>query len=429
MPKTPSPEQLLTDARKAASSGKYKTAIKHYVNYSKLAGVDADVCLAIGELCEQSNDEFSAIDWYEKGAELVSDNAEPYIRMARILNEMLRSDEALDCANKALKREADSASALIQKCVALEELIRTGAKDKSAKLKETASHLIEVRGDSYEGYCYRGRAYAHLEKPNQALQDFKFASTLRAEHPLSDYFEAQLYYEQNELGKALSLLESAYDAFHRRKLKRYEDDAANLYHIYKELLSKSARRARTCSLEDQIKILEECGIKTKNKIHADRFLEQKSRVHFEENEPFLNTLIEMSYRMWCTNMRAIDAECIENDGDYAEIARIFVEVAEGDFELHDIRDSVFQSDDKGECWLMFQCEGKEYKWKPKWNYDWLDQTICHKLGALLKKSGSLKRFAAVWEPSGSQNFHLVCLQVDQISSLKEKTGLDITVLE
>ena len=69
----------------------------------------------------------------------------------------------------------------------------------------------------------------------------------------------------------------------------------------------------------------------------------------------------------------LDAECIEDGGDYARLAERFRVLSGGHLPLREVRDHVDVLN--GEAWLEFDLEGKNIRWDLTVDNDWMDPAV------------------------------------------------------
>lgn len=85
-----------------------------------------------------------------------------------------------------------------------------------------------------------------------------------------------------------------------------------------------------------------------------------------------------------------DAECIEDNGDYARAVQRFVLLAKGNLPLADIKDHVDIENEK--AWVEFVLEGKKVHWDLQVDNDWFDADLYSRLQELVTARGAGKRF-------------------------------------
>ena len=86
----------------------------------------------------------------------------------------------------------------------------------------------------------------------------------------------------------------------------------------------------------------------------------------------------------------LDAECIEDHGDYVRLAERFAMLAKNDLQISDFSDSV--DVESGEAWFEFNDGGRRERWTIKVDNDWMDPAFYTRFQELLKRSGSKRRF-------------------------------------
>jgi hypothetical protein len=86
----------------------------------------------------------------------------------------------------------------------------------------------------------------------------------------------------------------------------------------------------------------------------------------------------------------LDAECIVEDGDYAELLNRFVVLAKGALPLTGVRDHVDLEAE--EAWVEFSLDGKGMHWDLQVSDDWVDAELYSRLQQLVSTRGAGKRF-------------------------------------
>jgi hypothetical protein len=84
-----------------------------------------------------------------------------------------------------------------------------------------------------------------------------------------------------------------------------------------------------------------------------------------------------------------DAECIEDHGDYARLAKRFGVLAGASLPLVDLADYV--DVEAGEAWLEFGLDGRRFRWELTVDNDWMDPALYSSFQKLLS-SRSAHRF-------------------------------------
>ena len=88
-----------------------------------------------------------------------------------------------------------------------------------------------------------------------------------------------------------------------------------------------------------------------------------------------------------------DAECIEDDGDYARVVERFVILAKGLLPLADLRDRVDIENET--AWVEFKLDGQPVHWDLEVSDDWIDPGLYGRMQELAAKRGGGKRFFIV----------------------------------
>jgi hypothetical protein len=193
------------------------------------------------------------------------------------------------------------------------------------------------------------------------------------------------------------------------------------------------RRARP-SFEEQIRVLAECGIVLSPAVRPESLLVSFPREAYEK-DPFRLLLCVMggeaedesqgevgsllSDRIW-----HFDAECIEDRGDYAAIARRLAVLSKGDLPIENVRDHV--DVEGGEAWVSFTLDGRPYQWEAEVKDDWVDPDVLSKFAELLKSLNTGRRFTYV--DLHGQDCLIGCSTDEQRRALAAATGLEVVWL-
>ncbi len=86
----------------------------------------------------------------------------------------------------------------------------------------------------------------------------------------------------------------------------------------------------------------------------------------------------------------LDAECIEDDGDYARLAGRFQVLSGEHLPLQEIKDHVDVLN--GEAWLEFGLDGKTIHWDLTVNNDWMDPVVYSNFQKLVASRTESGRF-------------------------------------
>jgi hypothetical protein len=131
------------------------------------------------------------------------------------------------------------------------------------------------------------------------------------------------------------------------------------------------------TLEQQLEILADLGLKLDPGITMDDLLCSFSREDYEE-KPFDLILFvlggEADCEPWgravCSRVWNFDTECICSTGDYVRIVKRLCQVAGQQDRLTDISDFIdFES---GHAWLKYKVDGTERSWPVEVCNDWVD---------------------------------------------------------
>jgi hypothetical protein len=195
--------------------------------------------------------------------------------------------------------------------------------------------------------------------------------------------------------------------------------------------SESNRDPNLVPLDEQLRVLADCGISLAPSVAIETLTRPFSRELYEK-EPYRILLSAMGDEAdgefqagasgyLSDNIWHFDTECIEGDGSYAAIAQRMVELAQGDLPLENIEDVVDL--EEGEAWLSFSLDGKAYKWTAKVDDGWVDPSIPPRFDELLAHRKSDRRFTYV--NLGGQDCLIGCATPEQRASLEARTGLQV----
>ncbi|WPQ55455.1 hypothetical protein [Paenibacillus polymyxa] len=150
--------------------------------------------------------------------------------------------------------------------------------------------------------------------------------------------------------------------------------------------------------EVQLNQLSELGIFMRLDLKKELFLEETSRIEYEE-DPYnllLLTLggevevngefINVSDEIWY-----LDAECIEDHGDYARVIMRLKNMTK--LNLNKITDYV--DIQNSTAWASFEYENELTRWEMKVDDDWLDMEIFKKFNELTQTEQSMKLYISI----------------------------------
>jgi hypothetical protein len=86
----------------------------------------------------------------------------------------------------------------------------------------------------------------------------------------------------------------------------------------------------------------------------------------------------------------VDAECIEDTGDYVRLVERFAILTKGVLPLKNIRDRVMV--EEGEAWVEFDLDGKTVHWDLEVSDDWMAPELYSNLQALVSPRSEKKFF-------------------------------------
>lgn len=126
----------------------------------------------------------------------------------------------------------------------------------------------------------------------------------------------------------------------------------------------------------------------------------------------------------CTTLWNFDAECINEEGDYAGIAERMAMLAGGNLPLTDIRDDI---PEEGDVARLDFTLGKPYHLTLRLNGDWVDTAVFQELARLLIARGSPRRFT--FHDLQAQNCLFGCATPEQRRHLNRLPGIDFRWLD
>lgn len=177
------------------------------------------------------------------------------------------------------------------------------------------------------------------------------------------------------------------------------------------------------TLEKQLQILHDCGVRLAPGVTKDHLLTSYDREYLEA-KPFLRLLAAIGgeledepFGRLYDNIWHFDTECIEDHGDYARIANRMRDLAGGDLPLVDINDYV----DVEKAWLSFKLNGVETRWEAEVDNDWVDTRVFSVFIGLLAKQPTDKRYT-YFDLQG-QDCLIGCSAPEQLIRLRKETGL------
>jgi hypothetical protein len=194
---------------------------------------------------------------------------------------------------------------------------------------------------------------------------------------------------------------------------------------------KSFLAPKRIRLEEQIETLAACGIRLKPEFSVETLLESFPREKYEVS-PYGGVMIRMGGELerepWTplsNNVWHLDAECIEDRGDYARIAERFRDLAQGELPIENIRDQV--DIENGDAWLEFELNGKTIHWGARVQNDWIDPEMISNFCALLSGLKGQRRYT-YFDLKG-QDCLIGCATEEEVRKLRKETGIRFSWLE
>lgn len=192
---------------------------------------------------------------------------------------------------------------------------------------------------------------------------------------------------------------------------------------------KSIPKKPRIPFEEQLQNLAGCGIKLRSEFLPEILFEDWTKEEFEK-EPFELLLIalgdekELSDGQWTflsDNIWHFDAECIEGNGSYINIAERLRDLAGDDLPLQNIKDYV--DIDEESAWLEFTLDSKDYHLNFEVSDDWADTEIFNVFAQLLQNRNPNKNFT--YFNFNSQDGLIGCSTSEQLKTIKEITQMDV----
>lgn len=186
------------------------------------------------------------------------------------------------------------------------------------------------------------------------------------------------------------------------------------------------RKPRTLTLEAQLDALANCGVHLRDGFTVEDLLYSSPREEYEAM-PFLLVLMVLGTECESDHRRGflsddiwnLDAECICDDGSYADIIKRLREISGGEFPAENIRDCVDL--DKEQAWVQFDFDGAMHKFDAKVDNDWVDPQIFAWIDSLQRNRGTSRRLFC--NEADGQNLLLGFATPKSLDLLRKKTGL------
>ncbi len=179
-------------------------------------------------------------------------------------------------------------------------------------------------------------------------------------------------------------------------------------------------------LEEQLRILANCGVKLRGEFTADHLLESFPRKEYEK-DPFNLALLTMGgelerepFEPLSDDVWYLDTECIEDHGHYVAVAERMRALAGGDLPLETIEDYV--DVDQGVAWLQFILDGATVRWDARVANDWIDPAVLSRFAGLLAGRNTKRRFTYL--DLRGQDCLIGCATPEQLEALNKQTGLN-----
>ncbi|MBU6451065.1 MAG: hypothetical protein KGS72_04750 [Cyanobacteria bacterium REEB67] len=196
------------------------------------------------------------------------------------------------------------------------------------------------------------------------------------------------------------------------------------------------RKAPSLTLEKQLEVLTGCGIRLRDSMTVEHFIEMHPRQNYD-SEPYLLALTVMGGEMakapfddFSDDIWRLDPTRLRfnaedgGQGAYLKIAAKMSRLAGGSMPIADARDHVDMA--ANHAWLSFSLDGMPYRWELQAQGGKLDSKVFSKFAELLKLVGAGKRFYVL--ELKDQGRLIGAARPDVLGNLREKTGLDFNWL-
>gem|GEM_PF-5642564 len=186
------------------------------------------------------------------------------------------------------------------------------------------------------------------------------------------------------------------------------------------------------TLEDKIEKLAEVGVVVDPERTIEEMLVSFNREEYEL-KGFDSLLFVLANEIesgpgagaYFTNqLYTFDAECIEDDGDYARIAMRFAEMFQDEFEISEIADKVDWDNNYAE--MSFECGGKRYHKEFVLDGDWFDVSVIKLFIEASNDMNSQRKIG--FADSDGQEIYLSVMTPIQMKAFSELTGQVMRVL-
>lgn len=194
------------------------------------------------------------------------------------------------------------------------------------------------------------------------------------------------------------------------------------------MFSLFGKKARPVSLEEQFKVLAECGVALSPAATCDDLFGFHSRAEYEaapywELIPVLGMEMERDdFAPLCARLWMCDYERIEDHGSYADVIRRLDEMSEHALGLVEIAD--FVDLDAEEAWVEFETAGTRIRWDFKVDNDWLDPMAVVKFDQLLKTRGTPWRIYSNHTDFGQSAF-FACLTLPEFERFRKLATFEL----
>lgn len=405
-------------------AGDYKMALKILGAALKKFSSDPSLHYYRGLALARTGKYFEAIDSFDKAIANGMKTSELMFQRGVCYSRLFRYEDAIKDLSETLAMQADHLDALFERGLAYKEV-------SFGQAITDFNHYIEAQPRRAEAYSHRGWCYFKRDLFDEAMAEFSRAIEIDPSSPLAYEYRGALLHQHREFSQAVgdfSMAASLYDeqgnTTEARQLKflLYQLDAAARRQQQKERFAGTA-------LEVQVQTLANCGIRLLPGRYIEDLLAVAPRLSYE-SEPYtrlVSTYAQLDVEgrpAFSDNIWHFDTECIYQNGDYKEIAEKLRDLAEGDFPLSDIEDSVSIEDQAGTASVSFKLDGKEHKWTARVDSDWVDDKILSKFAQLMEKRKTKKVKRFTYLDAGGQDCFIGCATEQQFHDLRERTGLD-----
>lgn len=185
-------------------------------------------------------------------------------------------------------------------------------------------------------------------------------------------------------------------------------------------------KKKKLTINDQLNNLQSVGIRLKDHINLEEYLDFEKRDY--EEKPYFLLLMELGSEIQIENNAFVsasndvwyfDTECIEGHGDYVRVIERIRELIKAEIEIDNINDYVDIEEEVVN--ITFTVNGNGYKYDLGINDDWIDKEIFRIFSMLLMEYGSKRDFYSEID----QSLLLVLVEKEQNINLNKLLNIFI----